>query len=157
MVACRLQHLVLVVRDGSQRQHLVQDVELGIGALLGLLLLLEELPLALESVLVEALGVDPMGHHLPRDRARELPVVQQQLLLEEHLVSLLLAEVQEVALLSALDDVFAEDAMLEDTLLQEVELARLERASVLRVKAGQHAARQALVHQSRYLWLVLIR
>jgi len=40
VVARRLQHLILVVADGCERQHLVQDVELGVRALFHLLLLL---------------------------------------------------------------------------------------------------------------------
>jgi len=39
MVACRLQHLVLIVRDGCESEHLVKDIELSVGSLLTCLLL----------------------------------------------------------------------------------------------------------------------
>lgn len=47
VVARCLQHLVLIVRDGGESEHLVKDVELCIGALFSLFLLLEQLALIL--------------------------------------------------------------------------------------------------------------
>ena len=52
MVAGRLQHLELIVGNGRKSKHLVQDVKLGVGAFLCLLLLLEQLSLVLQTVLV---------------------------------------------------------------------------------------------------------
>ena len=63
MIASRLKHLILIVRDGRQGQHLIQDVKLSIGALWNLWLS-EHLPLRVAfRVLVVALSVDSMRHH----------------------------------------------------------------------------------------------
>lgn len=63
MVACRLQNLVLVVGDGCEGQHLVQNVELRVRPLFRLLLLLEQLSLIFRAVVVEALRVDALREH----------------------------------------------------------------------------------------------
>ena len=72
-----------------------------------------------------------MWHGFPRHGVWELSIVLQLLLLQKHLISLFLAKVQEVALLAALHDVFAEDSVLKYSLLQEVEFASLERTHIL--------------------------
>ena len=98
---------------------------------------------ALQRVLVEALGVDSMRHH---SFLRGLRYGTILLLDEQLFIALLLSKVQEMTLFAALDDVFAEGAMLKDALLEEVELARLEAPRMLRVHALEQILDYGCVH-----------